>query len=96
MYSGPDTKIISRDLLRDHKAKLPPKVQKTFDLWARRNRIVLLHYDKWTRSVKLKMEETHWPRAQMNENYLHIPYVLGADSLEEWEVPRTWLCVTKK
>jgi len=96
MFSGPDTKIISRDLLRDHKAKLPPKAQKTFELWARRNRIVLLHYDKWTRSVKLKMQETHWSRAQSNGTHWHLPYVLGADSLEEWEVPRTWLCVTKK
>ncbi|GJQ77399.1 hypothetical protein Trydic_g20801 [Trypoxylus dichotomus] len=90
LHSGPNTIIVSRDLMRSHLYVLKDKYYKLlFHRWLTQSRYHLLHANEGKVSFKVPLPYMITP--QRDENYWHVPYVMELNS--ENEPVYKWLCI---
>lgn len=96
MYSGPNTLVLTKDLLRNHKFTLQePSLAKYFECWRNTHQIFLDFVNKEKQIVKYQEPRRHCIVAQGNiENSWHIPYNDGK-LLGPFDIHQNWLCIRK-
>ncbi|XP_001603527.1 mitochondrial ribonuclease P catalytic subunit [Nasonia vitripennis] len=98
LLSGPQTYFVSRDLMRQHKAKLDDvNLQIMFRRWqlSRQYKFTKEHKSHF---VKLIPPLAFEISAQKNKANWHMPYTTSHDLLlpQEYTIPPNWICLSKK
>ncbi|XP_063146111.1 mitochondrial ribonuclease P catalytic subunit isoform X2 [Candoia aspera] len=96
LHSGAQCMMVTRDLLRDHKAALSDTVtRRLFFKWQRGHQIVISSYIPG----KILTFEDALPYdtiVQTDGNTWHIPYDDSLSKRASFEIPVKWLCLQKK
>ncbi|MBN3294859.1 MRPP3 ribonuclease, partial [Amia calva] len=95
LHSGNHCKFVSRDLMRDHKACLPnSSTRRLFFKWQRGHQMVLPNFLSLRRIV-FQQIPSYDTIIQTDDNCWHIPYDPQWVERCTYEVPKTWLCLTR-
>jgi len=94
LRSGPHTKIVSQDLMRDHSFLLDLESKKLFRQWQRQNQYSLI---RTLQNGKVVVQEPNnfELRAQKTNDSWHIPFTSENHNFayKTFEPPSSWLCV---
>ncbi|KAG1697377.1 Mitochondrial ribonuclease P catalytic subunit [Nymphon striatum] len=94
LISGPQTKIISNDMLRDHKCLLNSSTSNIFKRWQQYNQI---YFEIEKRKVILKPTIEYMQATQCSDDWsiLHVPYC--KDSVEKVRASKhnNWICIRR-
>lgn len=95
LYSGNHCNFVSRDLMRDHKACLPDDVtRRLFFKWQRGHQLALSGYSLGKR-VCFQRIPSYDTIIQTSGRSWHIPYDEDGAERCTYEVPQSWLCLSK-
>ncbi|XP_066532068.1 mitochondrial ribonuclease P catalytic subunit [Hoplias malabaricus] len=96
LHSGNHCKFVSRDLMRDHKARFPDSAtRRLFFKWQRGHQLVLQGYAPG-RKVRFQRASTYDTIVQSSVGSWHLPYDEDGGERSSYEVPQRWLCLTKE
>ncbi|CAK9301814.1 unnamed protein product [Gordionus sp. m RMFG-2023] len=95
MHAGMGTKILTKDMFRDHKYLLGNH-SKTFDMWRKMHQLYLLKVKpngqvNTLPTLKYSIKSQYDPK----QNSWHIPYQSGIP-LKVYEHMNTWLCLSNR
>ncbi|XP_072283735.1 mitochondrial ribonuclease P catalytic subunit [Pyxicephalus adspersus] len=95
LNSGSQCYIMTKDLLRDHKACLPDaETKRLFFKWQRGHQIVIQDYT--SKNLRLQPAQSYDTIVQCTDTSYHIPYDKADVERATFEVPKTWLCLKKE
>lgn len=95
LYSGPDSRILSRDFMRNHKFAIGPNLNAIFKQWQQQC---------WCTFEFIKGNQIHiWQPIKFkmfchkSDNHWHIPFIgdeeTKIDASMEYEMPNRWACI---